>query len=77
MGFQRGHLPHPDRSRQRGAAEGIEEQTRNLFEVCRLRDVPIIPFVNELDREGRDPFDLIDEIEQSLALDMTPASPSA
>src|SRR5271169_3502194 len=53
---------------------GIEEQTRKLFEVCRLRDVPIITFVNKLDREGRDPFDLLDEIEQSLALDVTPAS---
>jgi peptide chain release factor 3 len=50
------------------------EQTRKLFEVCRLRDVPIITFVNKLDREGRDPFDLLDEIEQSLALDVTPAS---
>jgi peptide chain release factor 3 len=56
------------------AARGIEEQTRKLFEVCRLRDVPIISFVNKLDREGRDPFDLIDEIEQTLALDVTPAS---
>src|SRR5437762_7695230 len=56
------------------AARGIEEQTRKLFEVCRLRDVPIITFVNKLDREGRDPFDLLDEIEQSLALDVTPAS---
>ncbi len=56
------------------AARGIEEQTRKLFEVCRLRDVPIITFVNKLDRESRDPFDLIDEIEQSLALDVTPAS---
>jgi peptide chain release factor 3 len=56
------------------AAKGIEEQTRKLFEVCRLRDVPIITFVNKLDRESRDPFDLIDEIEQTLALDVTPAS---
>jgi peptide chain release factor 3 len=55
-------------------AKGIEEQTRRLFEVCRLRDVPIITFVNKLDREARDPFDLLDEIEQSLALDVTPAS---
>ena len=47
------------------AAKGIEEQTRKLFEVCRLRDVPIITFVNKLDREGRDPFDLLDEIEQA------------
>ncbi len=53
---------------------GIEEQTRKLFEVCRLRDVPIITFVNKLDREGRDPFDLLDEIEQALALDVSPAS---
>jgi hypothetical protein len=44
------------------AAKGIE-QTRKFFEVCRLRDVPIITFVNKLDREGRDPFDLLDEIE--------------
>jgi peptide chain release factor 3 len=56
------------------AARGIEEQTRKLFEVCRLRDVPIITFINKLDRESRDPFDLIDEIEQTLALDVTPAS---
>lgn len=56
------------------AAKGIEEQTRKLFEVCRLRDVPIITFINKLDREGRDPFDLMDEIEQTLALDVTPAS---
>src|SRR3954471_23414750 len=41
------------------AARGIEEQTLKLFEVCRLRDVPIITFVNKLDREGRDPFDLM------------------
>ena len=53
---------------------GIEEQTRTLFEVCRLRDVPIITFDNELDREARDPFGLLDEIEQGLALDVTPAS---
>jgi peptide chain release factor 3 len=55
-------------------ARGIEEQTRKLFEVCRLRDLPIITFINKLDREGRDPFDLIDEIEQTLALEVTPAS---
>lgn len=56
------------------AAKGIEEQTRKLFEVCRLRDVPIMTFINKLDREGRDPFDLLDEIEQTLALDVAPAS---
>jgi peptide chain release factor 3 len=56
------------------AAKGIEPQTLKLFEVCRLRDVPIITFINKLDREGRDPFDLMDEIEKQLALDVTPAS---
>lgn len=55
-------------------AKGIETQTRKLFEVCRLRDMPIITFINKLDREGQDPFDLLDEIEQQLALDVTPAS---
>lgn len=54
------------------AAKGIESQTRKLFEVCRLRDIPIITFVNKVDREGRDPFDLLDEIESSLALDVRP-----
>ena len=56
------------------AAKGIEAQTRKLFEVCRLRDVPIITFINKMDREARDNFELIDEIEQSLALDIAPAS---
>jgi peptide chain release factor 3 len=56
------------------AARGIQEQTRKLFEVCRLRDVPIITFVNKMDREARDPFDLLDEIEKTLALDVVPAS---
>lgn len=55
-------------------AKGIETQTLKLFEVCRMRDVPIITFVNKMDREGRDPLDLLDEIEQKLALDVTPAS---
>ncbi|MEM8799235.1 MAG: peptide chain release factor 3 [Pseudomonadota bacterium] len=56
------------------AAKGIEAQTRKLFEVCRLRDMPIVTFINKLDREGRDPFDLLDEVEQGLALDVVPAS---
>ncbi|MEM9554195.1 MAG: peptide chain release factor 3 [Acidobacteriota bacterium] len=56
------------------AAKGIETQTRKLFEVCRLRDVPIVTFVNKLDREGRDPFELMDEIEQDLQLEVTPGS---
>ncbi len=54
------------------AAKGIEARTRKLFEVCRLRDIPIITFINKLDRESRDPFDLLDEIEKTLALDVAP-----
>src|SRR6201995_4205844 len=54
------------------AAKGIEARTRKLFEVCRLRDIPIITFINKMDRESRDPFELIDEIENTLALDTAP-----
>ncbi|WP_027522545.1 peptide chain release factor 3 [Bradyrhizobium sp. Ec3.3] len=54
------------------AAKGIEARTRKLFEVCRLRDIPIITFINKMDRESRDVFDLLDEIEKTLALDTTP-----
>ena len=54
------------------AAKGIEARTRKLFEVCRLRDIPIITFINKCDRESRDPFELLDEIEKTLALDTTP-----
>src|SRR5687767_12267608 len=53
-------------------AKGIESQTRKLFEVCRLRSVPIITFVNKVDREGRSPFELLDEVADTLALDVTP-----
>ena len=56
------------------AAKGIETQTRKLFEVCRLRDIPIMTFVNKVDREGRDAFDLLDEIADQLALDIVPMS---
>ena len=56
------------------AARGIESQTRKLFEVCRLRDVPIITFINKMDRESRDPFAILDELQETLALDATPAS---
>jgi peptide chain release factor 3 len=56
------------------AAKGIEAQTRKLFEVCRLRDVPIITFINKVDREGRDPFELLDEIADTLALDVSPVT---
>jgi peptide chain release factor 3 len=54
------------------AAKGIEARTLKLIEVCRLRDIPIITFVNKMDRESRDVFDLLDEIEKTLALDTTP-----
>lgn len=56
------------------AASGIEAQTLKLFEVCRLRSVPIITFVNKVDREGRDPFELLDEVADKLALDVCPMS---
>lgn len=55
-------------------AKGIEAQTYKLFEVCRLRDIPIVTFINKMDRDGQDPFDLLDEIEDKLALEVTPAS---
>jgi peptide chain release factor 3 len=56
------------------AAKGIEERTKKLFEVCRLRDIPIITFINKMDREGRHPFELLEEIEKTLALDTAPLS---
>ncbi len=54
------------------AAKGIESQTRKLFEVCRLRDIPIITFINKMDREARDPFELLDEIADQLQLECAP-----
>ncbi len=54
------------------AAKGIEPQTLKLFEVCRLRSVPIITFVNKVDREGRDAFETLDEVADKLALDVSP-----
>src|SRR3546814_9761403 len=56
------------------AAKGIETQTRKLFEVTRLRDMPIITFVNKMDRESQDPFALLDEVSSTLALDCVPAN---
>src|SRR5450432_1453643 len=56
------------------AAKGIEARTRKLFEICRLRDVPIITFINKMDRESKDPIELLDEIASTLALDVTPMS---
>jgi peptide chain release factor 3 len=55
-------------------AKGVESQTRKLFEVCRLRDLPILTFCNKMDRESRDTFEIVDEIQESLAIDVTPAS---
>jgi peptide chain release factor 3 len=55
-------------------AKGIEARTRKLFEVCRLRDIPIVTFINKMDRETRDTFDLLDEIEKTLALDTAPVN---
>ncbi len=54
------------------AAKGIEPRTLKLFEICRLRDIPIITFVNKMDREAREPLELVDEVAAQLALDTTP-----
>ena len=53
-------------------AKGVEEQTEKLVEVCRMRSIPMIVFINKLDREGKDAFDLMDEVEQKLGLRLTP-----
>ncbi|MDA8917913.1 peptide chain release factor 3 [Flavobacteriaceae bacterium] len=53
-------------------AKGVEEQTEKLVEVCRMRSIPMIVFINKLDREGKDAFDLMDEVEQKLGLRVTP-----
>ena len=55
-------------------AKGVEEQTEKLVNVCRMRNIPIIVFINKLDREGKDAFDLLDEVEQKLGLEVTPLS---
>ncbi len=55
-------------------AKGVETQTRRLMEVCRMRKTPVIIFVNKLDREGRDPFDILDELEQELKISVRPLS---
>src|SRR5271168_3942333 len=56
------------------AAKGIEARTRKLFEICRLRDIPIITFINKMDRESRDPIELLDEVASTLALDTCPVT---
>ncbi|MBQ9466983.1 MAG: peptide chain release factor 3 [Muribaculaceae bacterium] len=53
-------------------AKGVETQTRKLMEVCRMRNTPVIIFVNKLDREGRDPFDILDELEKELQIAVRP-----
>ncbi len=55
-------------------AKGVESQTQKLFEVCRMRDLPIMTFCNKMDREARDTFEIIDEIQEMLAIHVTPAS---
>ena len=55
-------------------AKGVEEQTVKLVEVCRMRNIPMLVFINKLDREGQDAFDLLDELEQKLGLSVTPLS---
>ncbi|MDV7140887.1 peptide chain release factor 3 [Maribacter sp. TH_r10] len=55
-------------------AKGVEEQTVKLVEVCRMRNIPMIVFINKLDREGKDAFDLLDDLEQKLGLSVTPLS---
>ena len=55
-------------------AKGVEEQTEKLVEVCRMREIPIIVFINKLDREGKDAFDLLDELEKKLKFKVCPLS---
>lgn len=56
------------------SAKGVEAQTRKLMEVCRMRNTPVIIFINKMDREGRDPFDVLDELEQELKIKVRPLS---
>ena len=56
------------------SAKGVEAQTRKLMEVCRMRKTPVIIFMNKMDREGRDPFELLDEIEEELKIKVRPLS---
>src|SRR5690606_23180663 len=54
--------------------KGVEEQTRNLMQVCRMRNTPVIVFINKMDREGRDPYELLDELERELNIHVRPLS---
>src|SRR5204863_6546562 len=54
------------------SVNGVEEQTRRLMEVCRMRDTPVIVFINKLDRDGKNRFDLLEEIEKELKINLHP-----
>src|SRR5450755_475551 len=56
------------------AAKGIEARTRKVFEICRMRDIPLITFINKMDRDARDPIELLDEVASTLALDTSPVT---
>ncbi len=56
------------------SVKGVEEQTRKLMEVCRMRSTPVIIFINKMDREGKDPFELLDELEKELTINLRPLS---
>ena len=56
------------------SAKGVEMQTRRLMEVCRMRKTPVMVFINKMDREGKDPFDLLDEVEEELGIHVRPLS---
>jgi peptide chain release factor 3 len=76
-GLQRGHLPHAGRRRRRRHAHRRGQgrrgpQTEKLFRVCKLRGIPIFTFVNKMDRHGRDPLDLMEELENHLGMPACP-----
>ena len=56
------------------ASKGVEDQTRKLFKVCAMRHIPIFTFINKMDREARDPYELMEEIEQELGIETCPVN---
>ncbi len=56
------------------ASKGVEAQTRKLFKVCAMRHIPIFTFINKMDREAKDPYELMEEIEQELGMDTCPVN---
>ena len=56
------------------ASKGVEDQTRKLFKVCTMRHIPIFTFINKMDREARDPYELMEEIEQELGIETCPVN---